>query len=59
MLHLQLPTYTLVMWSAVAHIAHIATYHDPCELVHVFTCTCTFQPALIHTYLQAHMHRHS
>ena len=44
-------TYALATSLMVAHTLYIATYHNPHALVHISTCTCTFQHALIHSYL--------
>ena len=52
-------TYTLATSPIVVHTLYVTTYHESHALVHVSTCTCTFQPALIQSYLLTHTLGHS
>ena len=47
-------TYALVTFLLIAYMSHITSYHEPYALVHVSTCTCTFQCALVHLYMLTH-----
>ena len=49
--NLWLLTYALTMSLIIVHTLYISTYHNLHALVHISTCTCTFQRALVYAFV--------
>ena len=52
-------TYALAMCLVIVCTLYISTYHNSHALVHISTCTCTFQHAHVHSYWLTCVPKHS